>query len=230
MPLLFLPREIRDEIFINVLRSHTGHIRISLRRDSPGTTFNLLEVLPSTEDVKGQITLPILSVNRQIHSECKDLLWKHNTFFFYPDSLFREWKRIDIQLAAEIQHVQLVMDLLSLEKWNEMALSKLGTWAKSGALRTVTLKLVDPILASVLHTSSVWTKAIEEQLALLRKFGGESGCLSGVKRRVEINTKMECALVEYAQRMSEYKGLDTFLKDVQDAFGGEMWIDGILRT
>jgi hypothetical protein len=230
MPLLFLPREIRDEIFINVLRSHTGHIHISLRRNSTGTTFNLLEVLPSTEDVKGQITLPILSVNKQIHSECKDLFWKHNTFFFYPDSLFREWKCVDIKLAAKIQHVQLGIDLLSLEKWNEMALSKLGSWAKFGALKSVTLKLVDPILASVLHTSSVWTKAIEEQLALLRKVGGESGSLSRVKRRVEINTKMECALVEYAQRMSEYKGLDAFLKNVQDAFSSELWVDGILRA
>jgi hypothetical protein len=138
-------------------------------------------------------------------------------------------KCLDIKLAAKIQHVQLVMDLLSLEKWNEMTLSKLGSWARSGALKTVTLKLVDPILASVLHTSSVWTKAIEEQLALLRKVGGESGSLSGVKRRVEINTKMECALVEYAQRMSEYRGLDAFLKNVQDAFDGELWVDGILR-
>jgi hypothetical protein len=230
MPLLHLPREIRDDIFINVLSSYTGHIHISLGQNSTSATFSLLEVLPSTEDVKGQITLPILRVSKQIHSECNNLLWKHNTFFFYPDSIFRDLKYLDIKLAAKIQHVQLVMDLLSLEKWNEMALSKLGSWARSGALKSVTLKLVDPILASVLHTSSVWTKAIEEKLALLRKVGGESGSLSGVKRRVEINTRLECTLVEYAQRMSEYKGLDAFLKNVQDAFDGELWVDGILKT
>jgi hypothetical protein len=96
-------------------------------------------------------------------------------------------------------------------------------------LKSITLKLVDPILASVLHTSSVWTKAIEEQLASLRRVGRESGSLSGVKRRVEINTKVECALVEYAQLMSEYKGLDAFLKCIQDVFDGELWVDGIFR-
>lgn len=111
-----------------------------------------------------------------------------------------------------------------------MALSKLGSWARSGALKSVTLKLVDPVLASVLYTSSVWTKASEEQLALLRKVCGESGSLSGVKRRVEINSRLECALVEYAQRMSEYKGLDACLKNVQDAFDCELWVDGILGT
>jgi hypothetical protein len=82
MPLLHLPREIRDDIFINVLRSHTRHINISLGQNATGATFSLLEVLPSTEDVKGQITLPVLSVNKQIHSECKDLLWKLETQHF----------------------------------------------------------------------------------------------------------------------------------------------------
>jgi hypothetical protein len=122
------------------------------------------------------------------------------------------------------------MDLLSVEKWNEMALSRLCYWAKSGALKSVKLKLVDPILASVLHSSSVWAKAIGEQLALLRETGCRSGSLSRVKRKVEINTEMESALVEYAQRQSKRKGLDLFLKNVHDAFGGELWVDDTLRT
>jgi hypothetical protein len=52
MTLLLLPREIRDDIFINVLSSRTGHIHISIRQNSSSATFNLLEVL----HVKGQIT------------------------------------------------------------------------------------------------------------------------------------------------------------------------------
>src|SRR3954470_9573935 len=75
-----LPREIRDQIYTLVLASPSG----------------VVSLLPWTADVARSLRL--LRTCKQIHRECKDIIWQHNRLTVRePTELFQ-------MLSASVRH------------------------------------------------------------------------------------------------------------------------------
>ncbi|KAE8444763.1 hypothetical protein EG329_014223 [Mollisiaceae sp. DMI_Dod_QoI] len=124
----------------------------------------------------------------------------------------------------KIRHVKLRYDVLSVEKRQEISLSILGMFATSGDLRSVELSLVDPEVMSMgfIYRDATARMAFQYQLRALEKRH-----LDGVKeQRITLDTKAEGQVEKYLKHITASDGV---LKQVQKAFGGEMWVDGLLR-
>lgn len=230
MKFLQLPREIRDSIALCTLKSKTGILSITpVQHSDKSWSFRLLEFNDQGYETSNEITLALARTCWQIHAECIDLLklnavWKLNTFYFEPTTFHKELLVLTPTQHHQIQHIKLRYDIFSIDIWQECALSTLGVLAREGNLKSVELCLVDPEILGMgfEYRDPTARIALQTQLRALEKRN-----LKDVKeRRITLDTKVESEVVRYLEHITAF---DEPLKQVHKAFGGELWIDGVLK-
>lgn len=247
-----MPREIRDKVYHYVLVSPTGSAGLFAvtpvwagTDQTPSTRFYIRSVDPRHQCVKkfyqGNINLSLLLVNKQIHSETRDIFWKHNAFFAgCPSHLLHEFQGLERSLAMRIERVVLWLDVLSRGdlKCLRKVLITLGTWQRDGKLKSVTFQLLSQ------SRKAQGVKAIERLLeAKAKDFVGcpfleymdilrdaKEGSLAHLDRKLAVDTTW----YEWAPadrriwRQGVVGDVGVLFKDLHDAFGGELWVDGVV--
>jgi len=234
--LLTLPAEIRNIIFGMILVNCSG--RVTLHRGEPKNPGQCASLKVRTleesqpgdpEHVTNEISLAFLGACKQIHMDCKDLLWTRHTFVFRDMDLLRvnSHQASFFQLPyRHIRHLEVNSDLLV--GFMGLIMELLAKWVLQGAaLRTFTVKVFLsrrprnlPYLSGsmVLHQLKVMGQLLEINTA------NSEGCklaLQKLDRKLFITTKLE----DYLRPV--YRGGVDFEKVVQEmhqAFGGELWI------
>lgn len=235
--LLSIPRELRDMIAEAALTSSTGYL--TLRQtpsiDSPNYNYILHEASPLSRTQLAPFGgLSFLQTNTQLYAESSHLLWKLNTLLISPYDLVKATPSTPKALIAAttplqvrdpsfraIQHLNLQIDILSVELWNKRALKHLLILARQGSLSSLILTLVDPEEPGLERETA--RVALEQNLETLEKLASEDG----LKRRVELWTESEKHVVKC---LGSVRGLEGVLEEVGRAFGAGVWVDGKLRT
>jgi hypothetical protein len=217
MPQPFLevfPREIRDQIYTYVLASPTGSVTLS----------------PWTVEVARSLSL--LRTCKQIHRECKDIIWYHNGLNC------RESTELSAKFGAMSKHghirrirqLKLCLEVLDRDEleWMAGSLRPVAGWCRIGRLESITL-------------ATSWEKprgvAEFKEILYLRKHGesldGRLYSESSTWTRMVVNTAWPRFSHWGKQRwlremLLDPSGIDGLLKDIHDIFGGHLYVDGLL--
>lgn len=217
LPLSFLevfPREIRDQIYTYVLASPSGIVTLS----------------PWTIEVARSLSL--LRTCKQVHRECKDIIWYHNRLDVRePSHLYRKLHSLSKHRhVRRIRQLKMCLELLDRDEleWVASAARGLEEWCRVGRLESITL-------------STDWEKptGIEEfrDVLNLRKYGE---CLDGrlyrdtsTWTRMVINTGWPRFSHWGKQRwlkemLLDSSGLKELLVIIHEVFGGQLYVDGVL--
>jgi hypothetical protein len=217
MPLLFLiilPREIRDQIYTYILANPQGHVKL----------------YPWSIDIAR--SLSILRTCKQIHRECKDIIWKHNKLNISNHTeLFQRFSsQSRLKHSRRTQHIKICLELLDRDEleWMRASLKALASWSHAGRLKSITLV-----------TDSSRPGTVEEfQEALALRESGES--VDG-RLYLEAPTRTGLFINTGWPRFSHWgkqswlremlldpSGTMELVREMHDFFGGELLIDGSL--
>jgi hypothetical protein len=217
MPLPFLgalPREIRDQIYTYVLANPQGYVKL----------------YPWSVDVAR--SLSILRTCKQIHRECKDVIWEHNQLNIRKSTqLFQRFdNQSRLKHTRRIQHVKICLELLDRDEleWMSASLRSLAIWLQTGNLKSITLV-----------TDSDRPRTVEEfQEALALRESGET--VDG-RLYLEVPTWTKMFINTSWPRFSHWgkqswlremlldpSGIMELLREMHEFFGGELYIDGSL--
>jgi hypothetical protein len=212
------PREIRDQIYRYVLESPSGKVTLT----------------PWSVDVAKSLTL--LRTCRQIHQECKDIIWHDNQLKIrYPSQLSQKFHTLSLLPHTQrIRHLRISLELLDSHEleWASSALKGLKEWS---GLKTITLT------AAWEKTQGI--KEFQEELAL--RASGESldGRLhrvlgSSIHSPVDITTmKINTCWPPFThwgkhnwlrEMLLDSSRIKSILWEMHSMFGGELWVDGLL--
>ncbi|KAG4443675.1 hypothetical protein IFR05_000861 [Cadophora sp. M221] len=217
MPLLFLeafPREIRDQIYTHCLASRSGAVTLS----------------PWTIDVARSLAL--LRTCKQVHRECKDLIWHHNRLSLgNPTQLSQKFKGLlKHGHARRIRLLKLSLELLDRDEleWFASSAKALGDWCRYGRLESITIV-------------AEWDKPRDvlefKEIQNLRRYGESlDGRLyrdSSTWTRMVINTGWPRFCHWGKQRwlremLLDPSGINELLMEIHQAFGGQLYVDGLL--
>jgi len=217
MPSSFLgvfPREIRDQIYTYVLASSSRAVTLS----------------PWTFEVSRSLSL--LRTCKQIHRECKDILWHHNGLSLRdPTELFLKFKdRGKHRHVRRIRQLKICMELLDRDEleWMSTSMKALADWCRLGRLDSITI-------------TAAWERprGVEEfkEILNLRKHGESlDGRLyqdSSTWTRMIVNTGWPRFSHWGKQRwlremLLDPSGIDGLLKEIHHTFGGMLYVDGLL--
>ena len=249
--LLELPRELRHQIYVEVLSSPTGYLI-----PSPLTSLYSLEkqrfllqpfdTLSYSTSNHGRILLNIILTCKQIHQEARDIVFETNTWAISTTRrvLFGwQFKGLDINLGCRMRHVCLdicLSDRSFLENTTE-ALRVLSKWAHEGGnLKTMTLYVIrdykemmrvlnirafgeplEPFHNGYLDPNA-GHKLYHEYLAVFRKSWGQFDTQwAGARRKLDL--RMGHIITEPC-----VGDPSAMVKEMHDAFGGELWFNGKL--
>jgi hypothetical protein len=212
-----LPREIRDLIYIQVLASSSGIVTLT-----PWT----VEVAQS---------LSILRTCKQIHRECKDIIWRHNNLRPHtPSQLFLKFQQLEkFQRMRRFRHIQRIphmsmhLDLLDRDElqWACQALIALAQWKPRRRFESITLIAVRDRPRNLSEF---------EGISKLRKDGelvdGRLYNQSLSFEMMAVNTTWPRFSHWGKQRWLREMLLDPgdpadILEEIHNAFGGELYID-----
>jgi hypothetical protein len=208
------PREIRDQIYTYVLANPQGHVRL----------------YPWTVEVAR--SLSILRTCKQIHRECKDIIWEHNKLNVHESTqLFeRLSNRSRTEYVRRIQHVKICLELFDRDEleWMRASLKGLSAWMQTGSLKSITL-----------ITDSDRPRTVKEfQEALVLREMGET-----VDGRLykEFPTWTKMFINTGWPRFSHWgkqswlremlldpSGIEELVGEIHEYFGGELYVDGFL--
>ncbi|CZR69499.1 uncharacterized protein PAC_19399 [Phialocephala subalpina] len=217
MPLPFLevfPREIRDQIYTYALASNSGAVTLS----------------PWTVEVARSLSL--LRTCKQIHRECKDIIWHHNRLDIRePTHLHRKFLALSKHRhVRRIRQLKLCLEMMDRDEleWVASSARGLAEWCRVGRLESIAL-VTD------------WEKPrdLEEfkEVLNLRKYGE---CLDGrfyrdssTWTRMVVNTGWPRFSHWGKQRwlkemLLDPSGLDPLLGEIHEVFGGQLYVDGTL--
>lgn len=229
MGLLDLPRELRDLIIPLTLESDTGLVSIARKKVGRHSQLILLEVNCQGEKTGAIINGALRRTCRQMYYECKkDLVWKLNTVYFYPNTFFQDMKLLPATLKRKIQRVSLQFDLFAVDLAQEFALSFLMMFARQGYLRSITLNTVDPKVTAMANLQQdivvrdAARRALQCQLNTLKKDGWKHVA----KKRLIVDTKGARHLEKCLHHL--HGSLELSLEFLSEDFVGETWVDGVL--
>lgn len=208
------PREIRDQIYTFVLASPSGLVSLS----------------PWTIEVARSLSL--LQTSRQIHRECKDIIWLHNKLKLSdPTQLY--WKLEELGQRRNIRKIrEFTIDLEILDRdeleWIYKSLGGLKAWCHTGKLKFITLK-------------TVWEKprgiAEFKEVLTLRKFGET---LDGRLCQEHIAGTLMCLNTGWPRfshwgkqrwlksMLLDGSGIEALLWALHELFGGDLYVNGSL--
>lgn len=216
MPRSFLevfPREIRDQIYTFVLASPSGIVSLS----------------PWTVEVARSLLL--LRTCKQIHRECKDVIWEHNklTSHHSPTELFQKWSTFQVKGWKNGQ-IRMSLELLDRDEleWVISGLRALAAKSPNGIddLRSVTLSAESDTPNSV-------TKF--EELLLLRRQGSKVDGRFYREKSVWTGLTISSIWPPFAhwgkhkwlrEILLDASHITELLKEMHDLFGGQLLVDG----
>ena len=217
MPSSFLevfPREIRDQIYTYVLASSSRALTLS----------------PWTFEIPRSLFL--LRTCKQIHRECKDIIWHHNGLSLRGSTqLFQKFKGLaKHRHVRRIHQLKICMELLDRDEleWISMSIKALRDWCRVGRLESITI-----------NTAWERPRGVDEfkEVLSLRKYGESlDGRLyqdSSTWTRMVVNTGWPRFSHWGKQRwlremLLDPSGIDKLLKEIHDSFGGMLYVDGRL--
>jgi hypothetical protein len=218
MPQPFLevfPREIRDQIYTFILASPSGLVTLS----------------PWTVEVAR--SLSILRTCKQIHRECKDIIWYHKGLKLRESTqLFHKLKALSKNKhVRRIRQLKLCLELLDRDEleWMAYSLPALLEWCRDGRLESVTLSATWEKPSSVLE--------FKEILALRKEGEPLDGRLylqePSTWTRMLVNTGWPRFSHWGKQRwlremLLDPSGIDQLLEKIHGIFGGQLYVDGVL--
>lgn len=239
--ILELPSEIRLQIYTYAFSSPTGYL-CALPRHENYERFTLAPFEPPNCIRGGLIALPLLQTCRLINSEARDVVYEHNTWAIpYIGDLLWKFRELDAGLSHRVRHIWLKVDFTHRPGLRDTAksLDVLSRWVQqAGNLQTVTLNAVagteemmevidlrtfgEPLYSAMgRFNPRAGEKLFDEYLRVLRDSWAEDHSRwAGVKRKLELR-------VEYV-RQGYIGDPREMVKEMHDAFKGELWIDGKL--
>ncbi|TAQ90948.1 hypothetical protein B7494_g682 [Chlorociboria aeruginascens] len=217
MPLPFLtafPREIRDQIYTYVLASPSSLVTLS----------------PWTVDIARSLSL--LRTCKQVHRECKDIIWAQNGLSLRePCQLYDKFRELGKQNQFRpIHHVSISLELLDVDEldWMCRAVKALGYWAREGRLKSIALVAVRERPRNVTEFKDV--------LDLRSRGESVDGRLylhSTTSSTMAINTGWPPFSHWGKQRWLKEMLLDSsdptdLLMEINKELGGDLFVDGML--
>ncbi|KAI9048366.1 hypothetical protein LZ554_007202 [Drepanopeziza brunnea f. sp. 'monogermtubi'] len=219
MPLAFLqvfPREIRDQIYTHALSTRSGAVTLS----------------PWTVEVAKSLAL--LRTCKQVHRECKDLIWHHNRLSLRSDHTQLSQKFRGLLKhgpAKRIRLLRLTLELLDRDEleWIASSAKALGDWARHGRLESITIV-------------AEWDKPRDlqefKEIQNMRKYGevldGRLYKDSSTWTRMAVNTGWPrfCNWGKqrwFREMLMDPGGINELLLELHEAFGGgRLYVDGLL--
>ncbi|KAH8819082.1 hypothetical protein F5884DRAFT_759412 [Xylogone sp. PMI_703] len=244
-----IPRELRDKIYVYVLGCASVSDPIPLfprvfRRPNPRRgrrTYNPSAITATSEE-HITVHLALLLTCKQIRGECKDLIWFYNGLWIPGREETALHYKLERYCGSEqfrlIRSVVVRLELLDWEEltWFSRSLHPLITPAGQGTLRSIKLLAKTDRLATIRDFVN---------LSNLRK---HCECVDGRWYRVAqwssqqvryhrnfvINTGWPRFSDEKKQRwireilVHDVVGMDVLLEDLNEMFGGEIYVDGCL--
>ena len=208
------PREIRDQIYNYVLASSAGTVTLS----------------PWTVEVARSLFL--LRTCRQVHRECKDIIWLHNKLNLQdPTQLYQKFKTLGKRRhVRKLRKLTICLEIMDRDElqWMMKSLEGLKEWCRAGKLESITL-------------STVWEKprgvAEFKEVLSLHTYGESiDGRLyqdSSAWTWMNIDTGWPRFSHWGKQRwlkamLLDPSGIEELLEKIHNLFGGRMFVDGIL--
>ena len=254
MPLHLLrdiPREVRDQIYAEVLSSPYGCVALERSNDRRGNTrVDIVSINPRTYErmiLQLPIRLNLLRTCSQIHLEARNILWKRNCLAIeQPSTLYMHSRFSDTKFCYAIESIQMRLDLLdSLGASATIggALKIFGHWAREGSLRSLTLTMFLEGLRGINaldHLVEAWgafrkfpVRPGGADLFVMTELGeAEEALPVSLKRKIVFETDWDVlslpAKRDWMKRRAKLSHPRTLIKEIHDKFGGEFWMDGIL--
>lgn len=144
-----------------------------------------------------------------------------------------------------VVHVRFDIDISSAATWeSEQTLKMASRWVKDGSLKSVTVcpttgmsDVLEIVRMRAKRAHDGGSMSFREYRGALKRAGGGQGYLKGVERKIVLGTGWES--MDAQARMEtlkcargrgpyepRYKALLDTVRDLHDAFGGELWQDG----
>jgi hypothetical protein len=217
MPTGFLaifPREIRDQIYAYVVASCSR----------AGTL--------SPWNVEFASSLSLLRTCKQIHRECKDIIWQHSGLSLRePTQLYQKFRSLAKHgHVRRIRQLKVCVELLDRDEleWISTSMKALGDWCRLGRLESITI-------------TTAWDRprGVDEfkEVLSLRKYGESlDGRLyqdSSTWTRMIVNTGWPRFSHWGKQRwlremLLDPSDIDGLLSDIHRVVGGMLFVDGRL--
>jgi hypothetical protein len=239
-----VPKELRLIIFEHVFMSPSGLItlsRIPRDLDSTDSKYKIFAHHWASREI---IHLSILRTCKKFYSDCKDLLWKHNTLNLGPSvlkispmSLIYLYERI----SNNVHSLQLEIGLLDCAENVVMAarleyfLHIFGSWTY---LKSLTLVVRDGWLelckvmrdfVAILHGRDRNGTPLARYLELFKNAGREGGCLGHLKRKMIFNVGPFAEVEDWFEH-GELQQLETSWPEEMfqrlASFGGDLILNG----
>lgn len=264
--LLKLPQEIRDHIYKYVFQSPTGYIvlqdAVHRERDKRYSGAPL-KISPFDADTNTTIAVArdndislklfLLRTCRQVHDECKNVLWSQNVLRVQNSQdvqYYTQLESLQDQLSKNLQHVTMVFDFghNSYFTATELAFQTFVDWAWHGALKRFDLVLGYPSKLQGASTTSF--EGLVHFFHTSKRPGETSGRFGRmylelmrhrsffdkpfpprVAKRLFVHAGLsafETAEMREWLRRFEESDPSGFTKELHKAFGGELWTDGVL--
>ena len=218
------------EVYIHAL-SPTGRVMVKLSFVEPPQLKPSIPADPRDWNSFAPLPLNLLRASKQIYSEARDVIYRHNAISFFCPRLFLwQIKEIPTQYLDRIQHVWIRLTLTEDEDHLHLgeALRSLCKWVDQGTqLRTITLSIApDPVELRELLLQYQESDGPGERLARYIKVLRESWSKT-VPFRCNVIQKLEI-IPPWATRTSRGTKDGDMVKVLHEAFGGEFWVGGKL--
>jgi hypothetical protein len=239
-----VPKELRLIIFEHVFISPSGLITLSRMPRDLDSTDNKYKIFAHDRHSREVIHLSILRTCKKFYSDCKDLLWKHNTLNLgssalkiSPASHIYLYKRI----SNNVHSIQLEIGLFDCAENVAMALMLecfLHTFGSWTYLKSITLEVRDGWLevckvmrdyVAILHGRERKGTPLARYLELFESAGREGGYLDHLKRKMIFNVGPFAEVQDWFEH-EELEQLETSWPEEMfqrlASFGGDLILNG----
>lgn len=205
------PREIRDQIYTHILESPVGSISLQ----------------PWTVEVAR--SLSVLRVCKQMHRECKDIIWLHKGLLLrQPTEIYQKLSQISNVRRNRIRAFTIDLEVLDRDELE---------WVTSGLRYLQDFPRMEDITLQSAWESPRNLREFKEMMQLREGKERLDGRLFRTSRSTPFSVNYTTGWPPFsswgkqrwAKRMlSDSSGLDEALKALHDIFGGELWVNGVL--
>ena len=203
-----------------------------------------------------KIKVSFLRVCKQIYSECSTLFWQLNGIRLQRPNELRSllsWPSLSKRLVQQLQYVEMDFELFQPRYFldTQRALETFVEWSRTGSLKGCTLRFPHRVLRhdgggtpfeivlGLIRMSrlprpigSPSDRDCHDYIDLLRFCGSvDYGFPSNVEMKLIVNTGfLDRSPSEKTEWLKNWLRLNPsgFLEELNDSFGGELWMDGVL--
>ena len=205
------PREIRDQIYTYILQSPFGSVSLQ----------------PWTVEVAR--SLSVLRVSKQMHRECKDIIWTHKGLVLRgPTTIYKKLSQISNTQRDLIRSVTFDLEVLDRDELE---------WVSSGLIIMQNCPRLEDITLQASWDSPRDLHEFRKTVELRKCHDLVDGRLFQGTWNRHLNTHYETAWPRFShwgkqrwvkRMLSDPSGIDQLLQGLNGIFGGELFVDGIL--